>query len=101
MAVYSLCLLFVLFIYNVVQAQYVDNRDHDQYYVRHSPAVNHRGLPKSNGVQQSIDDLPSSQSLFMMDFKRQAIVIPETGDKLSSKYTFLAFLCSLIIHLFA
>lgn len=87
MTIFSCSLLLVLFLY-LVEAQYIDNRDHDQYYVRHSPAVNHRsvsGLQKNNNGQQSNDDLPSSQSLFMMDFKRQAIVIPETGEKLSSK----------------
>lgn len=85
----------MLFISNLVQAQYLDNRDHDQYYVRHSPPVNHRsvsGLTKSNNVQQQpTDDLPSSQSLFMMDFKRQAILIPEAAEKLSSEYTWSSF----------
>lgn len=89
MAIFISHSLLVISMYLLhVQAQYLDNRD-DPYlspYVRHSPASNHRSV---SGIKQqsSSDDLPSSHSLFMMDFKRQAIVIPEPNEKLSSEYT--------------
>ena len=72
---------------DALPSQYMDNNE--QYmapYARHNQMASHRqqGANLIKTIQPN-DDL-TSQSLFMMDFKRQAIVMQEPSEKNSSKY---------------
>ena len=86
-----MCIQMLSIRLNALPSQYMDNSD--QYmspYSRRNSMASHKqqGANLMKGIQPN-DDM--SSSLFMMDFKRQAIMMHDPSEKTSSKLNVCPF----------